>query len=125
MGDRGKAEVAECADKRCLNRVLLITDGLAEVGVTDPEVIVSQAKGLYERGIATSTIGVGERLQRGSPRGHGQRGGRKQLVCGRTGGFPADFRNGDGGTASRDMLEGPHEDRTGRRSRAARCAERF
>lgn len=55
----GARQVAEYADKRCLNRVLLITDGLANVGVTEPEVIVSQAKGLYERGIATSTIGVG------------------------------------------------------------------
>jgi hypothetical protein len=47
---------------RCLNRVLLITDGLANVCVTDPEVIVSQAKGLYERGIATGTIGVGNKF---------------------------------------------------------------
>lgn len=55
----GARQVAEFADKKCLNRVLLITDGLANVGVTEPEVIVSQAKGLHERGIATSTIGVG------------------------------------------------------------------
>jgi Ca-activated chloride channel family protein len=55
----GARQVAEHVDKRSLNRLLLITDGLANVGVTDPEVIVSQAKGLYERGIATSTIGVG------------------------------------------------------------------
>lgn len=55
----GARQVAECADQGCSNRVVLITDGLANVGVTDPEVIVSQAKGLYERGIATSTIGVG------------------------------------------------------------------
>ncbi len=55
----GARQVAECADKRAVNRVILITDGLANVGITDPEIIVSQAKGLYERGIATSTIGVG------------------------------------------------------------------
>lgn len=55
----GARQVAEYADKRCLNRVLLITDGLANVGVTEPEAIVSQARGLHERGIATSTIGVG------------------------------------------------------------------
>lgn len=55
----GARQVAEYADKKYLNRVLLITDGLANVGVTEPEVIVSQAKGLHERGIATSTIGVG------------------------------------------------------------------
>lgn len=55
----GARQVAECANHRCLNRVLLLTDGLANVGVTDPEVIISQAKGLYERGIGTSTIGIG------------------------------------------------------------------
>jgi Ca-activated chloride channel homolog len=55
----GAKQVAECATQQGLNRVLLITDGLANEGVTDPEVIVSQARGLYERGISTSTIGVG------------------------------------------------------------------
>jgi len=55
----GAKQVAECANQQGLNRVLLITDGLANEGITDPEVIISQARGLYERGISTSTIGIG------------------------------------------------------------------
>jgi len=42
-----------------LNRVILITDGLANAGETNTDVIVTQAKGLYEHGISTTTIGVG------------------------------------------------------------------
>jgi Ca-activated chloride channel homolog len=33
-------------------------EGLANVGVTDPETIIAQARGLLERGISTSTFGV-------------------------------------------------------------------
>lgn len=55
----GAKQVAECAGPALLNRVLLITDGLANVGITEPEAIVTQASGLYQRGISTSTIGIG------------------------------------------------------------------
>lgn len=55
----GGRQVAEKLDQRYVNRVILMTDGLANVGETNPEVFVSGAAGLFERGISTTTIGVG------------------------------------------------------------------
>ena len=43
-----------------LGRCLLLTDGLANVGVTDPATISRHAMALRERGIVTSTFGVGD-----------------------------------------------------------------
>lgn len=43
-----------------LNRVLLVTDGLANVGETNPSRIVRDVAGLRQRGISTTTIGVGD-----------------------------------------------------------------
>ncbi len=57
---RGGMQVSEHLDGGAVNRVLLITDGLANVGLTSTDEIVSQAKGLFERGVGTSTIGIGE-----------------------------------------------------------------
>ena len=57
---RGGMQVSEHLDEGAVNRVLLITDGLANVGLTSTDEIVSQAKGLFERGVGTSTIGIGE-----------------------------------------------------------------
>ena len=42
-----------------INRVLLLTDGEANVGVTDPMQISQYSSDLFERGIVTSTFGVG------------------------------------------------------------------
>jgi Ca-activated chloride channel family protein len=57
---RGGMQVSEHLDGGAVNRVLLITDGLANVGLTNTDEIVSQAKGLFERGVSTSTVGIGE-----------------------------------------------------------------
>ena len=57
---RGGMQVSEHLDGGAVNRVLLITDGLANVGLTNTDEIVSQAKGLFERGVSTSTIGIGQ-----------------------------------------------------------------
>ncbi|HEX6820173.1 MAG TPA: VWA domain-containing protein [Ktedonobacterales bacterium] len=44
-----------------LARCFLLTDGLANVGLTDPEQIAGQAAGIREKaGIGTSTFGIGE-----------------------------------------------------------------
>jgi Ca-activated chloride channel family protein len=43
-----------------LNRVLLLSDGLANVGVVDPNTIAAEARGLAARGVATTTLGVGD-----------------------------------------------------------------
>jgi Ca-activated chloride channel family protein len=43
-----------------INRVLLITDGQANVGITNPDQIVTEAMELFKRGVSTSTIGIGD-----------------------------------------------------------------
>jgi len=48
------------AQKHGLARCFLLTDGLANVGITDPEQIASEAAGIREHaGIGTSTFGIG------------------------------------------------------------------
>jgi len=56
---RGGMQVSEHLDPGAVNRVLLITDGLANVGLTNTDEIVSQAAGLHRRGVGTSTVGIG------------------------------------------------------------------
>ena len=56
---KGGLEVSEHLDASRVNRVLLISDGLANVGETNPDVLVSRAGELFARGVSTSTIGVG------------------------------------------------------------------
>ncbi|HZS46254.1 MAG TPA: VWA domain-containing protein [Blastocatellia bacterium] len=56
---RGGLQISQHLDSGAINRVLLITDGLANVGLTNTDEIVSQSKGLAERGVSTSTIGIG------------------------------------------------------------------
>ena len=57
---RGGINVSEHMLDKGINRVLLITDGLANVGLTTTDEIVSQALGLHQRGVGTSTIGIGD-----------------------------------------------------------------
>jgi Ca-activated chloride channel family protein len=57
---RGGMQVSEHLTEGAVNRVLLITDGQANVGETNIDRIVSQSKGLNERGVSTSTIGIGD-----------------------------------------------------------------
>jgi Ca-activated chloride channel family protein len=42
-----------------LNRIILLTDGQANVGKTDPDAICTDVHGLLQRGISTTTLGVG------------------------------------------------------------------
>src|SRR5262249_28950974 len=56
---RGGLSVSERLLDQGINRVVLITDGLANVGVTNTDEIVTQAQGLFQRGVSTSTIGIG------------------------------------------------------------------
>jgi len=45
--------------ERGLNRTLLLTDGLANVGITDPNQLAAMARRERERGVTTTTFGVG------------------------------------------------------------------
>jgi Ca-activated chloride channel family protein len=56
---RGGLTVSERMLDQGINRVVLITDGLANVGITNTDEIVTQAMGVYQRGVSTSTIGIG------------------------------------------------------------------
>ncbi len=53
-------QMLEQLSRDAVNRVLLLTDGLANVGLTEPSALVSAAEGLRGRGIATTTFGVGD-----------------------------------------------------------------
>jgi Ca-activated chloride channel family protein len=56
---RGGLEVSNQLRDDAINRVLLITDGLANVGETNVDRIVGQAGELAGRNVTTSTIGIG------------------------------------------------------------------
>lgn len=55
----GGLEVSSHLEGDAINRVLLITDGLANVGETNVDRIVGQAGELAGRSVTTSTIGIG------------------------------------------------------------------
>ena len=55
----GGLEVARHLNNNTINRVILVTDGQANVGETDPDRIKAQARDLAEKGVSTSTIGIG------------------------------------------------------------------
>jgi Ca-activated chloride channel family protein len=55
----GCNQIANFMNSDYLNRALLLTDGLANQGVTDQEELVMHAKQFRKRGITTTTFGVG------------------------------------------------------------------
>ena len=46
-------------EHQAVNRVILLTDGMANTGVTDPDQIVADSKAYNDEGIGITTIGVG------------------------------------------------------------------
>jgi Ca-activated chloride channel family protein len=57
----GAAEVAKFKDPRRLNRVVLLSDGQANVGPARPEDFATLGRALLAQGISVSTIGLGLR----------------------------------------------------------------
>ncbi len=57
---RGRELVARNAAPGKANRVILLTDGLANVGIRDPEQLAGLCASARKEGIRTSTIGFGE-----------------------------------------------------------------
>lgn len=56
---QGRRFVAERAREGAVNRILLLTDGLANQGITDPEQLVGLCRNAAAEGITTTTIGFG------------------------------------------------------------------
>jgi Ca-activated chloride channel family protein len=56
----GGAQVEKNFITEGLNRVILLSDGLANEGVTDPNVIAAETRALAARGVSTSTMGLGD-----------------------------------------------------------------
>ncbi|MCE9557559.1 MAG: VWA domain-containing protein [Armatimonadetes bacterium] len=60
----GYKEALKNFSRESTNRVILLTDGIANQGVTDPEVIAHDSKEYNNQGVDLSTIGVGLDLNR-------------------------------------------------------------
>jgi len=58
--EAGCGQVSEHHGNAYVNRVLLLTDGLANVGIVDQEDVVSRVKAQRRGGVGTTTLGVGE-----------------------------------------------------------------
>jgi Ca-activated chloride channel family protein len=56
---QGFEEVRKNFRQDAVNRVILLSDGLANVGIIDPEQIAAVAKSIRDRSISVSTMGVG------------------------------------------------------------------
>ena len=57
---RGGIQVSQHLNPEHLNRVILLSDGLANEGETNPDVIASDVNGLVKRGVSTTTMGIGD-----------------------------------------------------------------
>lgn len=56
----GGVQVGQYLNPNQLNRVIVLSDGLANVGETRLDAIASDAHGLAQRGVSTTTLGIGD-----------------------------------------------------------------
>lgn len=56
---RGCQEVMKETRSGHSNRVILLTDGMANVGITDPALLAAKARSVAEKGLSVSAVGVG------------------------------------------------------------------
>lgn len=56
---QGCEHVRKYQDEPAINRVLLLTDGQANVGITDPKALIAEARKQVDGGVATTTLGFG------------------------------------------------------------------
>ena len=56
----GAMQVAEQLNPQALNRVLLLSDGHTNHGITEEEAIAQQVQGLSQHGVSTSAFGLGD-----------------------------------------------------------------
>ncbi len=56
---KGAAEVRKFLDKERVNRVILLSDGLANVGPSSPGELAQLGKSLLKEGVSVSTLGLG------------------------------------------------------------------
>ena len=56
---QGMEEVTKHFNQAYVNRIVLLSDGLANVGITDPDQIAAEAKRIRENRVSVSTMGVG------------------------------------------------------------------
>ncbi len=74
-GCRLVAAAAAEHDADWLTRSLLLTDGLANIGITDPNELIGHAVNLRQRGVTTTTFGVGAHFDEQLLRGMAEAGG--------------------------------------------------
>ena len=56
----GGIQVSQYLNPAHLNRVILLSDGQANVGETRPDAIANDVHGLAQRGVSTTTLGIGQ-----------------------------------------------------------------
>ncbi|BAQ62985.1 hypothetical protein GM3708_3391 [Geminocystis sp. NIES-3708] len=56
----GATQVSKFNEVERLNRVILLSDGLANVGETNPDAIATNVNGLSKHGVSTTTMGIGD-----------------------------------------------------------------
>ncbi len=55
----GLTQVMSCPDEDVVSRVVLLSDGLANVGITDPTEVASDVADAHKHGVTTSAMGLG------------------------------------------------------------------